>query len=56
MARHKPYAKKKRLIKVTNQNRRVPVWVMMRTARKVTTHSVTCGVDRNSRGECYVRS
>ncbi|MAM82487.1 MAG: 50S ribosomal protein L39e, partial [Euryarchaeota archaeon] len=36
--RHKPYAKKKRLIKVTNQNRRVPVWVMMRTARKVTTH------------------
>ncbi|DAC62966.1 MAG: 50S ribosomal protein L39e [Candidatus Thermoplasmatota archaeon] len=38
MARHKPYAKKKRLNKVTKQNRRVPVWVMLRTNRKVTNH------------------
>ncbi|MGY8701301.1 MAG: 50S ribosomal protein L39e [Candidatus Poseidoniales archaeon] len=38
MARNKPAAKKIRLNKVTNQNRRVPVWVMMKTARKTTTH------------------
>ena len=38
MARHKPNAKKKRLMKVTNRNRRVPVWVMLKTARKTTTH------------------
>ncbi|MDE0574061.1 MAG: 50S ribosomal protein L39e [Candidatus Poseidoniales archaeon] len=38
MSRNKPYAKKKRLNKVTKTNRRVPVWVMMRTNRKVTTH------------------
>ena len=38
MARHKPYAKKRRLMKVTKQNRRVPVWVMLRTNRKVNTH------------------
>jgi len=38
MSRNKPFAKKKRLMKATKQNRRVPVWVMMRTDRKVTTH------------------
>ncbi|MAZ23632.1 MAG: 50S ribosomal protein L39e [Candidatus Thermoplasmatota archaeon] len=38
MARNKPYAKKRRLMKVTKQNRRVPVWVMLRTNRKVNTH------------------
>ena len=38
MARHKPYAKKRRLMKVTKQNRRVPGWVMLRTNRKVNTH------------------
>jgi len=38
MARNKPAAKKIRLNKVTKQNRRVPVWVMMKTARKMTTH------------------
>ncbi|HIE63963.1 MAG: 50S ribosomal protein L39e [Euryarchaeota archaeon] len=38
MARVKPLAKKLRLMKVTKQNRRVPVWVMLRTNRSVTTH------------------
>ena len=38
MARNKPFAKKQRLYKVTKQNRRVPVWVMLRTNRKVNTH------------------
>jgi large subunit ribosomal protein L39e len=38
MSRNKHYAKKKRLSKVTNQNRRVPVWVTLRTNRKVTNH------------------
>ena len=35
MARNKPFAKKKRLNKVTKQNKRVPVWVVMRTNRKI---------------------
>ncbi|MGZ4902479.1 MAG: 50S ribosomal protein L39e [Halobacteriota archaeon] len=30
--------KKKRLAKATNQNRRVPAWVVVRTNRTVTTH------------------
>jgi len=30
--------KKKRLAKAANQNRRVPVWVIMRTKRNVRTH------------------
>ena len=38
MARNKPFAKKMRLNKVTKQNKRVPIWVVMRTGRKVTTH------------------
>lgn len=38
MARNKPAAKKIRLNKATKQNRRVPVWVMMKTSRKMTTH------------------
>ncbi|HIG04014.1 MAG TPA: 50S ribosomal protein L39e [Candidatus Poseidoniales archaeon] len=38
MARNKPTAKKARLNKVVKQNRRVPVWVMLRTNRNVTTH------------------
>ncbi|DAC48266.1 MAG: 50S ribosomal protein L39e [Euryarchaeota archaeon] len=38
MARNKPHAKKRRLMKVTKQNRRVPVWVMLRTNRNTTTH------------------
>ena len=38
MAKNKPYAKKKRLNKVTKQNKRVPVWVVMRTNRKTNSH------------------
>ncbi|MBT4059486.1 MAG: 50S ribosomal protein L39e [Euryarchaeota archaeon] len=38
MARNKPGPKKKRLNKVTKTNRRVPVWVMQRTSRNVTSH------------------
>ena len=38
MARFKPHAKKKRLQKITKRNRRVPAWVMMRTARRFTLH------------------
>ena len=38
MARNKPLAKKLRLNKVTKQNKRVPVWVVQRTNRKVNTH------------------
>ena len=38
MARVKPLAKKLRLNKVTKQNRRVPVRVMLRTNSNVTSH------------------
>jgi large subunit ribosomal protein L39e len=38
MARNKPAAKKIRLLKVGKQNRRVPVWVMQKTARKTVSH------------------
>ncbi len=38
MARVKPAAKKLRLAKALKQNRRVPVWVIARTKRRVTTH------------------
>jgi len=38
MARHKPAAKKIRLMKVGKQNRRVPVWVTMKTGRRTNTH------------------
>ncbi|MEA3559125.1 MAG: 50S ribosomal protein L39e [Candidatus Thermoplasmatota archaeon] len=34
-----PFGKKKRLIRATNSNRRVPAWVMQRTARRFTSHS-----------------
>ena len=52
MARNKPYAKKKRLNKVTKQNKRVPVWVVMKTNRKMNTHPKdTCGVDQNYKGD-----
>lgn len=33
MARNKPIARKLRLIKAKKQNRRVPLWVRMRTGR-----------------------
>tara|TARA_B100000123_G_C25623144_1_gene381107 strand:- start:575 stop:778 length:204 start_codon:yes stop_codon:yes gene_type:complete len=38
MARNKPPAKKKRLLKAGKQNRRVPVWVMMKTSRNTVSH------------------
>lgn len=38
MARNKPVAKKLRLNKAAKSNRRVPSWVMMRTARKFASH------------------
>ena len=38
MARNKPFAKKLRLNKVTKQNKRVPVWVVMKTNRRTHTH------------------
>ncbi|NYT00572.1 MAG: 50S ribosomal protein L39e [Methanocellales archaeon] len=34
----KTKGRKIRLSKATNQNRRVPVWVIMKTNRAVTTH------------------
>ncbi|HSV42127.1 MAG TPA: 50S ribosomal protein L39e [Methanomassiliicoccales archaeon] len=38
MARNKPTAMKRRLMKKLNQNRRVPAWVMMRTNRTFLRH------------------
>jgi len=38
MARNKPLAKKLRLAKAAKQNRRVPVWVIVKTNRRVMTH------------------
>ena len=38
MATGKPLGKKLRLSKETKKNRRVPAWVMQRTARKFTRH------------------
>jgi large subunit ribosomal protein L39e len=38
LARVKPTAKKKRLMKVTKRNRRVPAWVMQRTSRRFLRH------------------
>lgn len=38
MARVKPPAKKLRLAKALKQNRRVPVWAIARTKRRVLSH------------------
>ena len=38
MAKTKHPAKKARLIHATNTNKRVPVWVVIKTGRKVTRH------------------
>ena len=38
MARNKPTAKKRRLLQAGKQNRRVPVWVILKTNRRTTTH------------------
>jgi len=38
MARHKPHARKLRLLAAEKSNRRVPAWVMQRTNRAFTRH------------------
>jgi large subunit ribosomal protein L39e len=38
VARNKPTAKKKRLLKKVKSNRRVPAWVMQRTNRRFLRH------------------
>ena len=38
MSRNKPLGKKIRLMRADKRNRRVPSWVMMRSARKFTRH------------------
>lgn len=38
MAKVKPLAKKLRLAKALKQNRRVPIWVIAKTKRRVRTH------------------
>jgi large subunit ribosomal protein L39e len=38
MSKIKPAAKKTRLLKAGKQNRRVPVWVMLKTNRNTVTH------------------
>jgi large subunit ribosomal protein L39e len=38
MSRNKPLGKKLRLAKAYKQNRRVPLWVILKTNRKVRTH------------------
>ena len=52
MSRNKPAAKKIRLLKAGKQNRRVPVWVMLKTCEiQFPTLSVTTGDAQNYRGE-----
>lgn len=38
MASKKPLGKKLRLMAAEKQNRRVPAWIMIRTARRFTSH------------------
>ncbi len=38
MARNKPHAMKRRLLKAAKGNRRVPAWVIMRTSRRFLRH------------------
>ncbi len=40
MSRNKELGRKIRLMKAVKQNRRVPGWVMLRTARRVTQNSL----------------
>jgi large subunit ribosomal protein L39e len=48
MSRNRPLAKKLRLAKANKQNRRVPLWAMMKTNRKVKTHPKMRHWRRNS--------
>lgn len=38
MTSHKPAARKRRLLRAGNSNRRVPAWVVIRTSRRFTKH------------------
>ncbi len=38
LSKHKPFARKIRLMKALRSNRRVPAWVMMRTNRSFVRH------------------
>jgi large subunit ribosomal protein L39e len=38
MARNKMFARKKRLMKATKSNRRVPAWIIMKTNRRFLQH------------------
>jgi large subunit ribosomal protein L39e len=38
MTSRKPTARKRRLLRAVNSNRRVPAWVMIRTSRAFTKH------------------
>lgn len=38
MSRHKPLAKKLRLLRAGKSNRRVPAWIVQRTAKRFTRH------------------
>lgn len=38
MTSRKPHARKRRLLAADNSNRRVPAWVMIRTARRFLRH------------------
>ncbi len=38
MASKKPIAKKLRLLRATNSNRRVPAWIIQRTSRRFVSH------------------
>ncbi|MEM2934874.1 MAG: 50S ribosomal protein L39e [Candidatus Thermoplasmatota archaeon] len=38
MARNKPAARKRRLMKETKSNRRVPAWIIIRTSRRFLQH------------------
>ena len=54
MSKIKPTAKKARLMKVGKQNRRVPVWVMLKTNRKTVSHqSAITGAAASSSDEVF---
>jgi large subunit ribosomal protein L39e len=38
MSRNKPLARKLRLLKALNSNRRVPAWIIIKTSRRFTRH------------------
>ena len=48
LAKNKPCARKKRLMRATKSNRRVPAWVMIRTDRNFVRHPKRRHWRRNS--------